>query len=53
MRASQREPNRQQPRVTGAQGLAALDLAFAILAKIEEHSRLVAGTLGASRNSAG
>ena len=43
--------NRQQPRVTGAQGLAALDLAFAILAKIEEHSGLVAGTLGASRNS--
>jgi len=43
--------NRQQPRVTGTQGLAALDLAFAILAKIEEHSRLVAGTLGASRSS--
>jgi predicted dehydrogenase len=43
--------DRSQPRVTGAQGLAALDLAFAILAKIEEHSRLVAGTLGASRSS--
>ncbi len=43
--------NRRKPRVTGAQGLAALDLAFAILAKIEEHSRLVAGTLGASRGS--
>jgi predicted dehydrogenase len=42
-----------KPRVTGAQALAALDLAFAILAKIEEHSRLVAGTLGASRNSVG
>jgi predicted dehydrogenase len=44
------EPKRQ-PGVTGAQGLAALDLAFAILAKIEEHSRLVAGTLRASRSS--
>jgi predicted dehydrogenase len=44
------EPKRQ-PRATGVQGLAALDLAFAILAKIEEHSRLVAGTLGASRSS--
>ena len=43
--------SKSQPRVTGAQGLAALDLAFAILAKIEEHSRLVAGTLGASRSS--
>jgi predicted dehydrogenase len=48
--SSTSEP-RTQPRVTGEQGLAALDLAFAILAKIEEHSRLVAGTLGASRSS--
>jgi predicted dehydrogenase len=42
--------DRRQPRVTGAQGLAALELAFAILAKIEEHSRLVAGALGAARS---
>lgn len=39
--------NRQQPRVTGAQGLAALEVAFDILAKIEEHSRLVAKALSA------
>jgi predicted dehydrogenase len=37
---------RQIPRVTGAQGLAALDVAFEILAKIEEHSRVVARALG-------
>jgi len=43
--------HRRPPRVTGAQGLAALELAFAILAKIEEHSRLVAGPLGASQSS--
>ncbi len=48
--SSESQPKRQ-PRVTGAQGLAALDLAFAILAKIEEHSGLVAGTLDASGNS--
>jgi predicted dehydrogenase len=37
--------NRTQPRVTGAQGLAALEVAVDILAKIEEHSRVVAKTL--------
>ena len=37
---------RQPPRVTGEQALAALDVATAILAKIEEHARLVALTLG-------
>jgi predicted dehydrogenase len=37
--------NRMQPRVTGAQGLAALEVAVDILAKIEEHSRVVAETL--------
>lgn len=36
---------RQQPRVTGEQGLAALQVACDILVKIEEHSRLVANTL--------
>lgn len=38
---------RQPPRVTGLQALAALDVAFGILAKIEEHSRVVARALGA------
>ena len=37
---------RQAPRVTGVQALAALNVAFDILAKIEEHSRLVARALG-------
>jgi predicted dehydrogenase len=37
--------NRTFPRVTGAHGLAALEVAFDILAKIEEHSLLVAETL--------
>jgi predicted dehydrogenase len=38
---------RQPPMVTGAQGLAALEVASSILDKIEAHSRLVAQTLGA------
>jgi predicted dehydrogenase len=38
---------RQPARVTGVQALAALDVAFGILAKIEEHSGLVARALGA------
>ncbi len=38
---------RQPPRVTGEQALAALDVAAAIVAKIDEHARLVARTLGA------
>ncbi len=37
---------RRPPRVTGEQALAALDVAAAILAKIEEHAGLVAQTLG-------
>ncbi len=36
---------RQPPRVTGAQGLAALEVAFEILDKIEAHYRLVEKTL--------
>lgn len=36
---------RRDPRVTGAQALAALQVAQCILDKIEEHSRLVAQTL--------
>jgi predicted dehydrogenase len=39
---------RQPPRVTGAQGLAALEVAFEILDKIEEHFRLVEKTLGST-----
>ena len=39
---------RQPPRVTGAQGLAALEVAFEILDKIEEHYRLVEKTLGST-----
>jgi len=39
---------RQPPRVTGEQGLAALEVAFEILAKIEEHYRLVEKTLGST-----
>lgn len=38
---------RRAPRVTGEQALAALEVAHSILAKIEEHSRLVAHALGA------
>jgi predicted dehydrogenase len=37
--------SRQQPRVSGVQALAALEVALDILAKIEEHARLVAQTL--------
>ena len=37
--------SRQPPVVTGAQGLAALEVASSILDKIEAHSRLVAQTL--------
>ena len=37
--------SRRPPRVTGAQGYQALEAAQAILDKIEEHSRLVKGTL--------
>ena len=37
--------SRQPPRVTGAQALAALEVACAILDKIEEHSHRVAGAL--------
>jgi predicted dehydrogenase len=36
---------RQSPRVTGEQGLAALEVALDILAKIEEHAAVVAQTL--------
>ncbi len=39
---------RQPPVVTGAQGLAALEVASSILDKIEAHSRLVQKTLGAN-----
>jgi predicted dehydrogenase len=39
---------RRPPRVTGRQALAALEVALDILAKIEEHARLVAETLGSS-----
>jgi len=39
---------RRPPRVTGAQGLAALELATLILAKIEEHLALVSATLANS-----
>ena len=38
--------NRETPRVTGEQALAALEVAQSILGKIEEHSRLVAQALG-------
>jgi predicted dehydrogenase len=37
--------SRKPPRVTGRQGLAALEVAVSILAKIEEHASLVARTL--------
>ena len=39
---------RQPPRVTGEQGLAALEVAFEILDKIEEHYRLVEKTLAST-----
>ncbi len=39
---------RKTPRVSGAQGLAALEVAHAILDKIEEHAQLVARTLRAA-----
>ena len=39
---------RQPPRVTGEQGLAALEVAFEILAKIDEHYHLVEKTLGST-----
>src|ERR1700719_4088177 len=39
---------RRPPLVTGAQGLAALQAACAILDKIEEHAQLVAKTLGSA-----
>ena len=39
---------RRLPQVTGAQGLAALEVAFEILDKIEEHYRLVEKTLGST-----
>jgi predicted dehydrogenase len=37
--------SRQEPRVSGVQALAALEVALGILAKIEEHARLVAQAL--------
>jgi len=43
--------DRRPPRVTAAQGLAALEAAWAILAKIEEHARLVAGNLAPTQGS--
>lgn len=43
--------SRQPPRVTGAQGLATLEIALSILAKIEEHSRLVARALNVAGQS--
>jgi predicted dehydrogenase len=39
---------RKPPQVTGSQGLAALEVAFEILDKIEEHYRLVEKTLGST-----
>ena len=39
---------RHAPRVTGTQGLTALEVAFEILDKIEEHYRLVEKTLGST-----
>ena len=39
---------RQPPLVTGTQGLVALEVAFEILDKIEEHYRLVEKTLGST-----
>jgi predicted dehydrogenase len=42
---------RRPPRVTGQQGLAALELALDILAKIEEHASMVAQTLRAATST--
>ena len=39
---------RRAPKVTGEQGHAALEVACAILDKIEEHAQLVAKTLGSA-----
>jgi predicted dehydrogenase len=39
---------RRAPKVTGEQGVAALEVACAILGKIEEHAQLVAKTLGSA-----
>jgi predicted dehydrogenase len=39
---------RRAPKVTGEQGVAALEVACAILDKIEEHAQLVARTLGSA-----
>jgi len=39
---------RRAPKVTGEQGVAALEVACAILDKIEEHAQLVAKTLGSA-----
>ncbi len=41
---------RQAPRVDGAAGLRALDLALAIIAKIEEHAQIVEATLAKHRS---
>jgi predicted dehydrogenase len=43
---------RRAPRVTGQQGLAALEVAVDILAKIEEHAGLVAQTLASATSTA-
>lgn len=40
---------RRTPRVNGAAGLRALDLALAIIAKIEEHAKIVEATLADQR----
>jgi predicted dehydrogenase len=42
---------RREPRVTGEQALVALEVASAILVKIEEHSRLVAETVAKTSNA--
>jgi len=39
---------RRAPKVTGEQGVAALEVACSILDKIEEHAQLVAKTLGSA-----
>lgn len=43
---------RSTPRVTGEQALAALEVAYAILGKIEEHAQVVAKTLAGSAKTA-
>ncbi|MGH9667905.1 MAG: hypothetical protein ACRD9L_26085, partial [Bryobacteraceae bacterium] len=40
--------SRRAPRVTAEQACAAIETAFAILAKIEEHGRVVAGSMEAA-----